>query len=98
MIKEDQILAHRISVTNQKASGTFIDLNGTEKTLTIPALLVLRNDIAPKLESLPEVAQGVGPSAPARRAGLVREVPDLQAGFQGSEPELSSMPTWSLVP
>ena len=51
LIKEDLVLAHRISLTNQKASGTFVDLDGIEKTLTIPALLVLRNDIAPKLEA-----------------------------------------------
>ena len=63
LIKEDLVLAHRISLTNQKASGTFVDLDGTEKTLTIPALLVLRNDIAPKLEAaaraIPVKAKGV---------------------------------------
>lgn len=63
LIKEDLVLAHRISITNQKASGTFVDLDGTEKTLTIPALLVLRNEIAPKLEAaaraIPVKAKGV---------------------------------------
>ncbi|HME53381.1 MAG TPA: hypothetical protein VKM55_14250 [Candidatus Lokiarchaeia archaeon] len=63
LIKEDLVLSHRISLTNQNASGTFQDLDGTVRTLTIPALLVLRNDIAPKLEAaaraIPVKAKGV---------------------------------------
>ena len=49
---EDRELALRISITNQKAVGTFIDLDGIEKTCSIPELLVLRNEIAPNLEKV----------------------------------------------
>lgn len=63
LIKEDQKLAIRISITNQKAKAKIIDLDGTEKELTIPELLVLKNDIAPKLEraaqSIPKLKKGV---------------------------------------
>ena len=63
LIKEDLNLALRISITNQKASATFVDLDGQEKTLSIPALLVLRNEIAPKMEqctrAIPVQAKGV---------------------------------------
>ncbi len=50
LINEDQELALRISLTNQKAKGTLIALDGTKRILTIPELLVLRNEIGPKLE------------------------------------------------
>ena len=50
-------------MTNQKARSKLIDLNGNEVELTIPELLVLKNDIAPKLEaaaqSVPRKAVGV---------------------------------------
>jgi hypothetical protein len=63
LIKEDLNLALRISITNQKASATFIDLDGQEKTCSIPELLVLRNEIAPKMEQAakanPVQAKGV---------------------------------------
>jgi hypothetical protein len=63
LIKEDLSLALRISITNQKASAIFIDLDGQEKTRTIPELLVLRNEIAPKMEqaarATPVQAKGV---------------------------------------
>ncbi|NHI94345.1 MAG: hypothetical protein EAX96_17770 [Candidatus Lokiarchaeota archaeon] len=63
LIKEDQKLAIRISITNQKAKAKIIDLNGIEKELTIPELLVLKNDIAPKLErtaqAIPKLRKGV---------------------------------------
>jgi len=63
LIEEDRILALRISLTNQKAKSTLIDLEGNEVTLTIPELLVLKNNIAPKLENaargIPIKAKGV---------------------------------------
>lgn len=63
LIEEDKVLAIRISMTNQVAKAKLIDLNGTEKEYSIPELLVLKNDIAPKLEDLkraiPVRVQGV---------------------------------------
>lgn len=63
LIEEDKNLALRISLTNQVAKAKIIDLDGEEKELSIPALLVLKNDIAPKLENfkraIPIRAQGV---------------------------------------
>nr|MDO8087579.1 hypothetical protein [Candidatus Sigynarchaeum springense] len=63
LIEEDRVLALRISLTNQKARAKLVDLDGVEKELTIPELLVLKNDIAPKLENLtraiPIKAKGV---------------------------------------
>ncbi len=52
LIAQDQDLALRISATNQVATGTVVDLDGNERTLSVPALLVLRNDIIPKLEEV----------------------------------------------
>ena len=50
-------------MTNQKAKAKLVDLDGREVELTIPELLVLKNDIAPKLEqsaqSIPKQAKGV---------------------------------------
>ncbi len=50
-------------MTNQKAKAKLIDLNGDEVELTIPELIVLKNDIAPKVEeasqSIPRAAKGV---------------------------------------
>lgn len=63
LIKEDRELAMRISITNQNAKAKIIDLDGSEKELSIPQLLVLKNDIAPKIEtaaqSIPKLATGV---------------------------------------
>ncbi len=63
LIEEDRKLALRISLTNQNAKSTMTDLKGMEVTLTIPELLVLKNDIAPKLENaqrgIPIKAKGV---------------------------------------
>ncbi|MFX1535023.1 MAG: hypothetical protein ACFFDI_12430 [Promethearchaeota archaeon] len=63
LIKEDQELALRISLTNQVAKAKLIDLDGTEKELTVPELLVLKNEIAPKKEkaarAIPTLAKGV---------------------------------------
>lgn len=63
LIEEDKNLALRISLTNQQAKAKLLDLDGQEKEFTIPELLVLKNDIAPKLEnlkrSIPIRAQGV---------------------------------------
>lgn len=51
LIQEDQELALRISKTNQLASASVRDLDGNEKRLTVPELLVLKNDVIPKLEA-----------------------------------------------
>ena len=51
LIREDQELALRISKTNQVATGSVQDLDGTVKELTVPELLVLKNDVIPKLEA-----------------------------------------------
>ena len=63
LIDEDKQLARRISLTNQIAKADLLDLDGKTKSLTIPELLVLRNEIAPKLEraaqSIPKVSTGV---------------------------------------
>lgn len=63
LIEEDKKLALRISLTNQRAKARLMDLDGIEKELTIPELLVLKNDIAPKLEqaarSIPIKGKGV---------------------------------------
>jgi hypothetical protein len=63
LIEEDRILALRISLTNQKARAKTTLLDGSEKELSIPELLVLKNDIAPKLENMaraiPIKAKGV---------------------------------------
>ncbi len=50
LIKEDRDLAIRISKTNQIAKAKLIDIDGKEKEMTIPELLVLKNEIAPKME------------------------------------------------
>jgi len=50
LIEQDRQLAMRISITKQKASAKMKDLEGNDVELTVPALLVLKNDIAPKLE------------------------------------------------
>ena len=56
-------MALRISLTNQKAKAKIIDLEGNEVELTIPELIVLKNNIAPKLENaaqaIPKLAKGV---------------------------------------
>ncbi len=63
LINEDKQLARRISVTNQGAKGSLVDLDGVKKVLTIPELLVLRNEIAPKLENaaraIPKLPNGI---------------------------------------
>lgn len=63
LINEDKTLALRISLTNQLAKAKLVDLDGTEREYSVPELLVLKNDIAPKLEELqraiPIRAQGV---------------------------------------
>ncbi|MFX0101848.1 MAG: hypothetical protein ACFFCS_19945 [Candidatus Hodarchaeota archaeon] len=63
LTKEDKTLALRISLTNQKAKAKLEDLEDVEQELTIPELLVLKNDIAPKLENtaraIPIQAKGV---------------------------------------
>lgn len=50
LISEDRELALRISLTNQMATATVLDLDGVERTYSIPELLVLKNDIASKME------------------------------------------------
>lgn len=50
LIAEDQGLALRISLTNQKAKATVEDLNGVVREMTVPELLVLKAEIIPKIE------------------------------------------------
>lgn len=63
LLSEDRELARRISLTNQRATATVTDLDGVEREMTIPELLVLRNDLIPKLEqvarAVPRRAEGV---------------------------------------
>lgn len=63
LLSEDRLLARRISLTNQKATAVVTDLDGVEREMTIPELLVLRNDLIPKLEqvarAVPRRAEGV---------------------------------------
>jgi len=50
IVAEDRTLALRISLTNQRARAEVEDLDGGVRAYTIPELLVLKNDIIPKLE------------------------------------------------
>lgn len=63
LLREDRQLARRISLTNQRATSIVTDLDGVEREMTIPELLVLRNDLIPKLEAVaravPRRAEGV---------------------------------------
>jgi hypothetical protein len=63
LLAEDQDLALRISLTNQRARARVVDLDGQERDLTVPELLVLRNEIIPKREQVaratPVRAEGV---------------------------------------
>jgi hypothetical protein len=63
VLEEDRALALRISLTNQRARAEVTDLDGKTREYTIPELLVLKDDIIPKLElaarSLPLRADGV---------------------------------------
>lgn len=73
-LAEDRDLALRISLTNQRARATIVDLDGVERELTIPELLVLKGDMIPKLEQVaratPTRAQGV--SVIEEGSGFVR--------------------------
>ncbi|TFF95703.1 MAG: hypothetical protein EU544_02220 [Promethearchaeota archaeon] len=63
LIEEDKELALKISLTNQIAKAKIVNLEGKEIELTVPELLVLKNNIAPKLEraanAIPKKATGV---------------------------------------
>ena len=63
IIAEDRSLAMRISLTNQRAKATIVELDGSEVELSVPELLVLKSDIIPKLEqaarALPTRREGV---------------------------------------
>ncbi|MBB4930909.1 hypothetical protein F4561_001729 [Lipingzhangella halophila] len=64
ILAEDEELALRISRTNQRARAEIEDLDGRVRTLSIPELIVLKDDIIPKLEraarSVPVRAGEVG--------------------------------------
>jgi hypothetical protein len=51
IIEEDRSLALRISLTNQRARAEVLDLEGRTREHSIPELLVLKDDIIPKLEA-----------------------------------------------
>lgn len=63
ILAEDREIALRISLTNQRARAEVEDLDGHVREYTIPELLVLKDDIIPKLEqaarALPLRADGV---------------------------------------
>ena len=63
LLRQDRELALRISLTNQQARARVQDLDGAERDFTIPELLVLKNEIIPKLEEMaratPTYAEGV---------------------------------------
>lgn len=63
LLSEDRQLAVRISITNQRATAKVTDIDGVEREMTVPELLVLKNDIIPKLElyirAVPTRAEGV---------------------------------------
>lgn len=50
ILAEDEELALRISRTNQRARAEITGLDGSVRTLSIPELLVLKDDTIPKLE------------------------------------------------
>jgi hypothetical protein len=50
ILEEDERLALRISRTNQQARAEIVDLSGRTRVLSIPELLVLKDDAIPKLE------------------------------------------------
>jgi hypothetical protein len=50
ILAEDRSLALRISLTNQQARAEVEDLDGKPRAYTIPELIVLKDDIIPKLE------------------------------------------------
>jgi hypothetical protein len=50
ILAEDERLALRISRTNQQARAEIVDLSGQPRVLSIPELLVLKDDTIPKLE------------------------------------------------
>jgi hypothetical protein len=86
LVEEDRKLALRISLTNQKARSRLVDLDGAEKDLTIPELLVLKNDIAPKLENMaraiPIKAKGVEVTSEAKAAMKWRNINKVERPVQ----------------
>lgn len=55
LLEEDKTLAKRISLTNQQARAVVMNIEGNKLlTLTIPELIVLKNDITPKLNEIEE--------------------------------------------
>jgi len=63
ILVEDRTLALRISLTNQRARAEVEDLDGRSREYSIPELLVLKDDVIPKLElaarAIPLRADGV---------------------------------------
>ena len=72
LLEQDKKLALRISLTNQEARANMIDLDGKEVELTIPELIVLKNEISPKLE---EIARSIP------KQNLGREVIETADGY-----------------
>lgn len=52
ILVEDRDLALRISLTNQRARSRVVDLQGVERELSVPEMLVLKADLIPKLEQV----------------------------------------------
>jgi hypothetical protein len=52
ILAEDRNIAQRISLTNRVARAKVVDLDSLERELTVPELLVLKDDVIPKLEQV----------------------------------------------
>ncbi|MBV9852317.1 MAG: hypothetical protein JO250_21845 [Armatimonadetes bacterium] len=63
LLRADRDLALRISLTNQRARAQVVDLDNVLREYTVPELLVLKNEVIPKLEEIaratPVRAEGV---------------------------------------
>src|ERR1051326_4163878 len=63
LMREDRELALRISLTNQRAKSSVEDMEGVKRELSVPELLVLKNEIIPRMEqvarAMPTRAEGV---------------------------------------
>ncbi len=82
LLAEDRQLAVRISLTNQQAKSKVADIDGVEREMTVPELLVLKNDIIPKLEqyirAIPTRAEGVNVYATGTGSIGYRDIKKLE--------------------
>jgi len=82
LLTEDRQLAMSISLTNQRARAKLLDFDGSEKEMSVPELLVLKNDIIPKLEqyvrAIPTRAEGVNVHASGQGSIGYREIKKIE--------------------